>query len=476
MTARTTPAQRAEISRKNGCMGRGPVSPEGKTRSRMNAVKHGMTARIPVLPGEDPETFRQHVEGIVDSVVPRNPLELGLAEQAALSLWKIERAERVEATRVAATVRAAEAHADDHQQEELCALGLWLVASTVKTKQNAAADLLAFLPADRHAPFQAGRGEPLVVLHRIQATADGCQWLLERWDRLRGSLEQNGSWDIEEMITAAQLRGQRPLFMETADWECLLQERHVKGNPALVEEGRSQLLDQLTDGEWLAADPAGTRAALLRLVAEETARLEELKEARQQREAADRSELADRLAVDTTPEGERVRRYQLDCDRKLHRALQSLLKLRREEGRAADPDAEDVPEPAGAVEPPNGLTPAVTDVPVTASEPVEPESGLTPTATDYPGDRDGNGGSDRAGRRWGGRSGSGLGGSCRARSRRCGSRARRAERTHARHQPRTQPAKRTQPGGRRRRKPAKRTQRVGSDRGDRVSRPWPSPC
>ena len=384
MTARTTPDQRAEISRKNGCMSRGPISPEGKTRSRMNSVKHGMTARIPVLPGEDPETFRQHVEGIVDSVAPRNPLELGLAEQAALSLWKIERAERAEATRVAATVRAAEAHADEHQQEELCALGLWLVANTVKTKQIAAADLLAFLPAGRHAPFQAGRGEPMVVLHRIQATVNGCQWLLERWDRLRGRLEQNGSWDIEEMIAAAQLRGQRPLFMETADWQCLVQERYVKDNSALVEEGRSQLLDQLTDGEWLAADPAGTRVALLRLVAEETARLEELKDARQQREAADRSELADRLAVDTTLDGERVRRYQLDCDRKLHRALQSLMKLRRDEGGAADPDAEDVPGPAGSVEPPNGLTPAVTDVPVTASEPVEPESGLTPTATALP--------------------------------------------------------------------------------------------
>ena len=195
------------------------------------------------------------------------------------------------------------------------------------------------------------------------------------------------------------------MFMETAEWECLVQERYVNGNPALVEEGRGQLVDQLTDGAWLAADRAGTRAALRRLVEEETARLEELEEARRQREAVDRSELADRLAVDSTAEGERVRRYQLDCDRKLHRALQSLLKLRRDEGGAADPDVEDVPEPAGAVEPPNGLTPAVTDVPVTvpirpersnrrpscpqrtsrdASEPVEPESGLTPTATGIP--------------------------------------------------------------------------------------------
>jgi hypothetical protein len=65
------------------------------------------------------------------------------------------------------------------------------------------------------------------------------------------------------------------------------------------------------------------------------------------REAADRSELADRLAVDLTPDGERMRRYHLDCDRKLHRAIQSLLKLRRAEGIgiADDPIPDGTPEP-----------------------------------------------------------------------------------------------------------------------------------
>jgi hypothetical protein len=336
MTARTTAEERAEISRQNGRRSRGPVSTEGKIHSRMNAVKHGMTARVPVLPGEDPETFRQHVQGITDSLAPRNPLELALAEQAALSLWKIERAERAEATRVTATLRAAEARADAHQQEELAALGRWLLADSVKAKWEAAEDLLAFLPVDRHTPFRAGRGDPLVILLRIHATADGCGWLLDRWDRLRRGLEQDGGWDIDEMIEAAQLRGQRPLFRETAEWECLLQPRKVEGNPALLEEGRRQLRNQLTGGR--AADPAGLAAALLRLVEEEVARLEELKAAHEGREAADRAELADRLAVDATPEGERVRRYQLDCDRKLHRAIQGLLKLRRGEGIGAGDD------------------------------------------------------------------------------------------------------------------------------------------
>jgi hypothetical protein len=372
----------------------------------MNAIKHGMTARIPVLPGEDLETFHQHVEGIVASLAPRNAVEVALAEQAALSLWKIERAERAEAARVTASVQTARDREETHRQEELYALGRWLLANSVKAKREAAEELLPFLPEDRHAPFRAGRGEPLVILLRIQAKADGCSWLLGRWDALGAKLERNGDWDIEEMIEAAQLRGERPLYMDASEWEFLLQERHVKNNPALLAEGRSQLLDQLTDGQ--PADPAGTAAALWRQVKEETARLEELEKARQEREEAESSGLADRLAVDTTPDGERLRRHANDSDRKLHRALADLLKLRREEGLAADPEVAGEPEPAMSVEPTNGPVPTATNLPVTVpiapgmvespdrlapmatdvtadvSGPVEPEEAPTPTATDPP--------------------------------------------------------------------------------------------
>jgi hypothetical protein len=386
MTARTTAEQRADISRANGRRSRGPVSTEGKSHSRMNAIKHGMTARIPVLPGEDEATFRQHVEGITGSLAPRNALELALAEQAALSLWKIERAERAEATRVTATIRTAEDQAEARRQEELHALGRWLLAKSVQAKRETAEDLLPFLPEDRHAPFKAGRGEPLVVLLRIQATADGCGWLLGRWDRLRDRLEQDGGWGIEEMIEAAQLRGERPLLVETADWEGLLQERYAS-NTAYLEEGRRQLVDQLTDGR--AAEGAGLAAALLELVEEETARLEELKAANEGREATERAELTDRLAVDATPEGERVRRYQLDCDRKMHRAIQGVLKLRRSEGLGAgdDPAPDGLPEPEP--EPEGKGTVAVRsgpgDGPESQADPIlDPESGIWDTSSPLP--------------------------------------------------------------------------------------------
>jgi hypothetical protein len=351
----------------------------------MNAVKHGMTARLPVLSGEDLQTFQQHVEGIVDSLEPRNALELALAEQAALSFWKIERAERVEAARVNASLQAARAHAEARRQEELHALGRWLVARSVKDKRERAEDLLAFLPEDRHAPYKAGRGEPLVVLLRIQGTADGCAWLVDRWIALGAKLEQEGDWDLEELIEAVQLRGERPMYLETGEWEYLLQERQVKNNPALVQEGRLLLLDQLTDGRE--ADPAGPAMALRRLVEEEVTRLEEMEKAHRRREATERSELADRLALDTTPEGERLRRHANDSDRKLHRALADLLKLRREEGLAADPDVAGEPEPVVSDEPSNGPVPAATNVPVTvpiAPAMVEPPDRPATTATDIP--------------------------------------------------------------------------------------------
>ena len=66
----TTPEERAEISRRNSLRVRGLGAREGKRRSKMNAVKHGLTAATPVLPGEDPEAFRSRVGDWTDHLRP----------------------------------------------------------------------------------------------------------------------------------------------------------------------------------------------------------------------------------------------------------------------------------------------------------------------------------------------------------------------------------------------------------------------
>jgi len=56
-----TPRQ-IEANRRNALKGTGPRTAEGKGRSRFNALKHGMTAETPVLPGEDEGAYQKRID------------------------------------------------------------------------------------------------------------------------------------------------------------------------------------------------------------------------------------------------------------------------------------------------------------------------------------------------------------------------------------------------------------------------------
>ena len=53
----TISPQKMAANRRNAQKSTGPRSAAGKSRARFNALKHGVTAQIPVLPGEDPALF-----------------------------------------------------------------------------------------------------------------------------------------------------------------------------------------------------------------------------------------------------------------------------------------------------------------------------------------------------------------------------------------------------------------------------------
>jgi hypothetical protein len=72
-------------------MSTGPRTPAGKDRSSKNAVKHGLRAVSPVLPGEDPAEWEAHLAGIRDALAPADALEDHLVTRAALALWRLRR-------------------------------------------------------------------------------------------------------------------------------------------------------------------------------------------------------------------------------------------------------------------------------------------------------------------------------------------------------------------------------------------------
>src|SRR5678816_1862470 len=51
--------RRAAANRRNAQKSTGPRTPEGKARTALNALKHGVTARTPFIPSDDPDEFAE---------------------------------------------------------------------------------------------------------------------------------------------------------------------------------------------------------------------------------------------------------------------------------------------------------------------------------------------------------------------------------------------------------------------------------
>ena len=78
----------------------GPTSEAGKKRSSQNAVKHGLTAKTVMLPGESVAEFQQKLTGLFDGLKPRDPFEVALVERAGYLQWQIDRCGRAESARL----------------------------------------------------------------------------------------------------------------------------------------------------------------------------------------------------------------------------------------------------------------------------------------------------------------------------------------------------------------------------------------
>jgi hypothetical protein len=66
------------------------------TRSSMNALRHGLTARVVVLPSEDMDAYKGFSKEIVDSLDAQTPLERQFAQTVANNQWRINRIRSIE--------------------------------------------------------------------------------------------------------------------------------------------------------------------------------------------------------------------------------------------------------------------------------------------------------------------------------------------------------------------------------------------
>src|SRR5262245_21990029 len=91
--------------------------------SRFNALKHGLTAKKAVMPGEDPAAFQATVDMFKTGLGTRDPFEEMLAANAALASWQLDRANRCEVARVSRDLLSRSKADELREETEAAGLG-----------------------------------------------------------------------------------------------------------------------------------------------------------------------------------------------------------------------------------------------------------------------------------------------------------------------------------------------------------------
>jgi hypothetical protein len=86
-----------QANRQNAKRSTGPRSPEGKARSRLNSRKHGLTAKMLIIVGENVDDFDQLRAELMVEHDPQSVLETELVERLAGILWRLRRVPSFEA-------------------------------------------------------------------------------------------------------------------------------------------------------------------------------------------------------------------------------------------------------------------------------------------------------------------------------------------------------------------------------------------
>ena len=350
MNESLTPRQIA--NRANAKKSTGPKSAEGKAKSSLNALKHGLRAEQLILPNEDPQVFQATVDDWIDALQPADAAESALVERAAMADWRLKRCVQAERARLAARVRHAATEHDLAQFQRAEELGLQLTYDPLNrciVPPNDP-DTLRRLAIWR-------QNNPAVIVRQLESFSEGVAWMINRWERLGGILAREGFWHYPEKYEAIRLLGLRPddalndeivgkitlacrvLHPEPWDVTADIQQSALGCEGRPIYAVRAQWLETLA--------PKSAEIALNQLwdiIEKEVIRLRALKEPLAELAALDRRDAEDRAMFDDSKEAALAMRYESARDRELRRSLADLLKKRKEEEASAKRQERDVPD------------------------------------------------------------------------------------------------------------------------------------
>jgi hypothetical protein len=153
-------------NRQNSLKSTGPKTPEGKEKSRADALKHGLCSTI--LVSEDLEAVSERANEWFYCLKPQNSHQSWQVSKVAIISLRIDRCERMERRLRDRSMLRAELTWDEDRILEV--------------------EILVSKLARR----------PSEITRQLRATPQGCDWLMERWAILARAADVNGSWSSDQ--------------------------------------------------------------------------------------------------------------------------------------------------------------------------------------------------------------------------------------------------------------------------------------
>ncbi len=317
-------------------------------RSRFNALKHGLTAKTAVLPGEDAKSFQASVEVYKARLETQNEVEDDLAKIAALANWQMDRAIAAESVRIdrELLVRKEEKSQGD-------AIAAAVIRSRLFHDRQGPIELYPSKSQYYKGPRTSCSDEPddpldpIKLILQAEGTVAGCQMLLREWEALRRNLLSGLSILSHEKLKMLRLMGKQPIqavgnpeaaqvflachALEARDGYAFhelrseIEEDLFKSKKAELKRWEGQ---ELTPG-----DPAAAKGVLLGIMDAAIERLRLL-----EREQQELAETVARRDEEKLREEERKREDQtlrhIDrCSRLMVRSIETIRKGHRDEER-----------------------------------------------------------------------------------------------------------------------------------------------
>jgi hypothetical protein len=148
-----TSFRQIEANRRNARLSTGPVTEEGKRRSRQNAVRHGLTAETVIDVLEDAEDYAAFENAVTADFDAQSAVERELVLRLASLLWRMRRPPRsrvglfkIEAKQLLQFRRRREAHEERELIDDRCRFAI--VSQDDSLQKKASADLNRGSPSE----------------------------------------------------------------------------------------------------------------------------------------------------------------------------------------------------------------------------------------------------------------------------------------------------------------------------------------